>query len=212
MLFRFRKICGSIGILVASAAPVLCLKSAPQGTVSIVLGDSVARLNGPWRFHPGDDPAWARPGFDDSAWESVDLSPLRAGSDPLLGTSYKPGWTGSGHPGYHGYAWYRLRVHLSKPPSGPTRLLMPENVDDGYEVYVNRVRMMSFGDFSAHPPKVFLSDQVVASAMPSDADLTIAIRFWMSQWTADDTAMRAACMHRRFSASPRLSVSPKSLS
>ena len=174
----------SIAVLLAGAARGVCLQAAsPYRTASIELGESVVRLNGPWRFHTGDDAAWAQPGFDDSAWESVDLSPLKGGADPLLGTSYKPGWTGSGHPGYHGYAWYRLRVHLAQPPSGPTRLLMPENVDDGYEVYVNGRRTMSFGDFSSHPPKVFLSDQVVASAMPGATDLTIAIRFWMSAWT-----------------------------
>jgi two-component system, NtrC family, sensor kinase len=25
-----------------------------------------------WKFHPGDNPAWADAGFNDSEWESVD--------------------------------------------------------------------------------------------------------------------------------------------
>ena len=28
-----------------------------------------------WRYHPGDNPAWARPDFDDSAWDT--LNPTR---------------------------------------------------------------------------------------------------------------------------------------
>ncbi len=27
--------------------------------------------NGVWKWHEGDNPAWAAPGFDDSAWPTV---------------------------------------------------------------------------------------------------------------------------------------------
>jgi hypothetical protein len=34
---------------------------------------------------------------------------------PLGGLSgYVPGWTAKGHPGYWGYAWYRINVHLQE--------------------------------------------------------------------------------------------------
>src|SRR5690349_17574272 len=39
--------------------------------VRITLGHSVVDLNGPWKFHVGDDATWADPNFDDSNWESV---------------------------------------------------------------------------------------------------------------------------------------------
>ncbi len=32
-----------------------------------------APLSGPWKHHPGDDPRWADPAFDDSAWESLGM-------------------------------------------------------------------------------------------------------------------------------------------
>src|SRR5215472_14452998 len=35
------------------------------------LGKGTVALNGPWQFHPGDDPAWASPVFDSSKWEQV---------------------------------------------------------------------------------------------------------------------------------------------
>src|ERR1035438_8120636 len=57
----------------------------------------VTELSGPWRFHVGDDPAWAIPGFDDSGWSLV--------------TADEP-WTEQGYKGYSGTAWYRLSVLL----------------------------------------------------------------------------------------------------
>ena len=31
-------------------------------------------LNGPWKFKTGDNLQWAGPGFNDSVWETVDLT------------------------------------------------------------------------------------------------------------------------------------------
>ena len=54
-----------------------------DGIAHITLGQSVLPLNGPWKFTIGDspiDPAthqplWSEPAFDDSHWETVDLTP-----------------------------------------------------------------------------------------------------------------------------------------
>jgi len=71
-------------------------------------------------------------------------------------------------------------------PTQPLKLIMPTDVDDGYEMYVNGTRLLQFGDFSIAPPRVYLSNQIVAAAIPPSAgqDLTFAIRFWMSAWTS----------------------------
>jgi len=44
--------------------------SVPAVPVLVVdnLGKGAAPLDGPWQFHPGDDPAWAAASFDDSSW------------------------------------------------------------------------------------------------------------------------------------------------
>src|SRR5579862_1302346 len=55
------------------------------------LGKSVVALNGPWKFHIGDSPfnaqthsfAWADPEFDDSQWDTVDLTPENGAYDPV---------------------------------------------------------------------------------------------------------------------------------
>ena len=51
---------------------------------TITIGRSVVALNGPWRFHVGDDARWADPDFDDSAWETVDLTPPAGAHDPAV--------------------------------------------------------------------------------------------------------------------------------
>jgi hypothetical protein len=79
----FLALCG-LGVI-SSAQPVAAPNPAP-----ITLGDSVVPLNGPWKFTVGDspiDPAtheylWAESGFDDSNWETMDLTPVPGVVDP----------------------------------------------------------------------------------------------------------------------------------
>lgn len=58
--------------------------TAPVRLVIDNLGKGAVRLNGPWQFHVGDDPAWSAPEFDDSHWEqiSADLPWANRGISP----------------------------------------------------------------------------------------------------------------------------------
>jgi hypothetical protein len=49
---------------------------------------------------------------------------------------YVGGWMAHGHPGYHGYAWYRRAMAV---PAGRASwdILGPTLVEDGYELYWN---------------------------------------------------------------------------
>src|SRR5215813_14419362 len=50
-------------------------------------------LNGPWRFAAGDDLEYARPEYDDSGWETMDLSaPPGAHDDDVGLVGFVPGW------------------------------------------------------------------------------------------------------------------------
>ena len=55
----------------------------------------VASLDGLWRFHTGDNPAWADPNFDDSSW-------------PLLRSDKRR--SSQGYANYKGIAWFRFQV------------------------------------------------------------------------------------------------------
>ncbi len=168
------------------------------------LGTGYIALNGPWRFHLGDSPRealggphagaqssamrWAQPLLDDADWETVDLTPQPGSSDPFNGDpSFVPGWTATTHPGYMGWAWYRMKVPLEVLHGQKLALLGPLRMSDAYQVYVNGKLVGSFGDFPSnggtpvayftHPAEFSLNDAVITSASP--AIQTIAIRVWM---------------------------------
>src|SRR5579864_1020546 len=182
-------------LLIAFAFPSLfslCNVAAPQA-VPVRLGQSLVMLNGPWRFHAGDDPGWANPDFDDSAWEHVDLTAQSGAHDNDVGlTRYVPGWGARGHKGYSGYAWYRLRVSVTASGEEELALAGPPAVDSAYEVFVNGQPVGSAGKFSGQTPTVF-SIQPRMFAIPRrllgrevDQPLLIAIRVWMGPWDLAD--------------------------
>lgn len=79
-------------------------------------------LRGAWRFHIGDDPAWASPGLRDGGWEEIFVPAA---------------WEDEGYPGYDGYAWYRRRFRLDAGAKGKYLYLHLGRIDDVDEVYVN---------------------------------------------------------------------------
>ncbi|MGA8041896.1 MAG: hypothetical protein WCA37_03750, partial [Terracidiphilus sp.] len=120
----------------------------------IRIGTSAAALNGPWKFTIGDspiDPAtgrplWAEPGFDDSGWETIDLTPKAIAIDPTSGwTGYVPGWTAKGHPGYWGYAWYRIHVQQEEFQGEEPEALAIWDVDDAYQFFADGALIGTFG-------------------------------------------------------------------
>src|SRR5277367_6250404 len=119
-----RRQCASLLLLAVCALSALSPAQA-QPVAPISFGKSVIPLYGPWKFSVGDSPLdpvtqkplWAEPGFDDSKWETVDLTPQPGSADPFTqDPRYVPGWTSKGHPGYWGYAWYRIRIPLVAEP------------------------------------------------------------------------------------------------
>ena len=97
--------------LVLLSIPFSISIAQTQGHPRVVLGRPFVALNGPWKFHPGDDIRWASTEFDDSSWTTMDLKPV-ASDIAKGGNGYVPGWTARGFPGLSGYAWYRLRVDV----------------------------------------------------------------------------------------------------
>ncbi|HTV05844.1 MAG TPA: SpoIIE family protein phosphatase [Acidobacteriaceae bacterium] len=156
--------------------------SAPQ--MSITLGHSVAAIDGPWRFHIGDSPQWSSPSFDDSSWETTNVGTPADSYDPNAGTAgFVPGWTAKGHPGYSGFAWYRIRIHLNGA-NGPLSLLAPSDVDDSYQLFINGRLLGSFGDFNRRLPSVYITHprmfRIPGSILRPGGTMDIAFRFYMA--------------------------------
>ncbi|MHB1958289.1 MAG: PP2C family protein-serine/threonine phosphatase [Acidobacteriaceae bacterium] len=160
----------------AAAGSAAAASAPPSSAIPVKLGESAVELTGPWKFHIGDDPAWAQPDVDDTGWDAVDLkSP--DGEDI-------PGWTARGYPGHSGYAWYRLTLNV-QDAAHPLALKMPDSVDDAYQVYVNGQQIGEFGKFTPRRVTAYIA-QPRAFALPRglrNGRVTIAIRTWMDSAT-----------------------------
>jgi hypothetical protein len=173
-------------------------------TVQITLGESAVPLYGPWKFTIGDSPVdpiskqllWAQPNFDDSKWETVNLAPTSGRVDVMrMGFSgVVKGWTDRGHPGYFGYAWYRIPLKVTRGNKGlPTQTIAlsgPLYVDDAYQVFTDGVLFGSFGDFNTSPPTIYATQPILfylpwAAAQPGSEDTTrvLSFRVWMAPST-----------------------------
>ncbi|HUX45159.1 MAG TPA: SpoIIE family protein phosphatase [Terracidiphilus sp.] len=188
-LLRFPLLVLTTVLLVAPAStpPLSAATGAAQpashaAAVPVTLGQSVVALTGPWKFHVGDNPKWADPSYDDSGWQPYELLPGHSPLTPdaITQSSELPGWQHHGHPGYAGYAWYRIRL---RPPlnAQSTALLMPRFVDDAYEVYLNGSKIGSFGKLNgwqltyAGQSELF---SIPAAELDGDRPVTLALRFW----------------------------------
>jgi hypothetical protein len=150
------------GIVVAFLLGITSASAAER----VTLGRSVILLTGPWRFHTGDDPGWKSSSFDDSSWESVDLTPAPGAHDSDVGLdNYVAGWSGRGHKGYRGFAWYRLKIEAVAPQDESFAIVGPADVDSVYQIYFNGRLIGGDGDFSGTPPSV-ISIQPHLFALP----------------------------------------------
>ncbi|MGA7858354.1 MAG: PP2C family protein-serine/threonine phosphatase [Terracidiphilus sp.] len=96
--------------------PDTLLQAAPSPALDTAHpSDWIMDINQGWLEHDGDNPAWAQPAFDDSAWEPVELADLGPAD---------PGWQ-----------WYRL--HLKLPPNRPQLALLIEGGVGAYALYIN---------------------------------------------------------------------------
>ena len=124
-------------------------------------------LDGTWRFRTGDDPSWANANTDDSGWETIEMTAVPGSHDGDVGLpDYVVGWMAQGHPGYHGYAWYRRAVAV---PAGRASwdILGPTLVEDGYELYWNGQRLGGSGRLGSNPRVV--GTRPLRFALPPDA-------------------------------------------
>ena len=120
-------------VLLVSLAWLSLLLCAASGlhaqTFNLQTGrEPVASLDGLWRFHTGDNPAWADPKFDDSQW-------------PLLRSD--EAWSQQGYKNYGGFAWYRFTVAVPEGSRNWSIYLGP--METGYQLFVDGRLAGSFG-------------------------------------------------------------------
>jgi len=94
-------------------------------------------VGGLWAFHPGDDMAWAAPGYDDTAWARI-----RVGET----------WEQQGFRNLTGFGWYRRKI-VREPGANPgwTLAVTLPSVEDAAQVYWNGRLVGSYGHVYPHP-------------------------------------------------------------
>jgi hypothetical protein len=158
--------------------------------VPVLPNPSAVALNGPWKFRTGDSPKvtgsqiplWAQTNFDDSGWQDYTIDPKHSAvtAAEAIQAGELPGWQSHGHPGYTGYAWYRIR--FQPPPDADSQaLLMPQYVDEAYEVYLNGRRIGGLGSLDGwhlhYPPQPKLFS-IPVTALKGGQAITLAVRVW----------------------------------
>jgi sigma-B regulation protein RsbU (phosphoserine phosphatase) len=103
----------SVALLLALVALAAAAAQSP-----LEWEQGVNSLNGGWRTHSGNDPAWATPGFNDSSWQ---VTTLNAPQTPT--------------PGAYDEHWYRLQLHL--PAHHRSVALLDSGAQGIFEVYLN---------------------------------------------------------------------------
>src|SRR5688572_5023719 len=116
---------GAVAVRAAEPAPGGQAPGPQQGP-GVVVVESLDRahdIGGRWRFHPGDDLAWAAPDFDDSGWPSLDV-PRGFGVQGQRADD-------------NGHFWYRVTLRAPRPKGNDQPALWFGAVDSAYELYVD---------------------------------------------------------------------------
>ncbi len=141
----------------------------------------MVELRGLCRFHTGDNPRWANPGFDDSQW------PVARIDEPWIEQGYTIG---------SGFAWYRFQVLV--PAGHPHLGIYVPATEDSYEIFVDGQRVAKEGGL---PPKenslyrdygvdpVF---PVPGKLIPAGRPVEVALRLWhWPYWTFEPAGLQS---------------------
>lgn len=160
-----RPVIASVAALAIAVTPLLALvPSAPVQAAGEATVD--LDLTGQWQFSLGDDPVWADPAFDDSAWSAVEVPEVGGGRQ---------------FDDYDGFAWYRLTFDLPAGAAGTNLVASMGFLDDVDEVYLNGTRINGSGSM----PPAAKSQWFEQRLYPVPADLpvfggtnTLAVRLY----------------------------------
>ncbi len=138
--------------------------AAPAASAAPAGVRDVFTIEGGWRFHVGDDPQWAIPGFNDSDWQTVTLGQSLAeqGIDP-----------------YSGFAWYRLHLQPQQlsvfRDQEPVLLITGDSVGQ-IAVYLNGIESGHSRGMAEHLAEYQSPPLIVPLSGTGPVD--IAIRTW----------------------------------
>jgi hypothetical protein len=162
--------------LAAQAPPAAVPAAVSVDNAGLSRVHGTVDLDGPWRFQAGDDPRWADPGFDDSAWPTVVLSHAL---------------TEQGFDSYTGYGWYRIKLQAQQlsqfnnlPGNPPLELLVTGDSIGQLGVYVSGAEAGHTRGMTDRPAMYESPPLVVHMSHPNpDGTVVLAIRTWADAGT-----------------------------
>ncbi|MBX7219554.1 MAG: protein kinase [Blastocatellia bacterium] len=130
-----------------------------------------AEIVGEWKFQPGDNLEWAKPGFADADWKSIRID---------------QSWGTQGYEGLGGFAWYRVHLRLDpqaipEPVHNQLGILLGGAPFCPYEVYAGGEKVGSFGTFppqESFPFEFQTFHPIPFSAISPQGELVVAVRVW----------------------------------
>lgn len=171
-LFRLILLSPRLSVLLAACCAVLLAPALSAQTFDATHLPEPAQLAAIWLIHAGDDPAWARPDFNDADWTRFDS---RSDIKRVF-------------PVYHpDVVWYRLRVQV--PPNQTGLALMEHTISSAFEVYVGGQRIMQTGQVAPYVPYTFGARLLapIPDSMVADGSVLIALRVHFSRLEWDSS-------------------------
>jgi sigma-B regulation protein RsbU (phosphoserine phosphatase) len=123
-----------------------------------------------WRVHDGDNPAWARPDFDDSGWTP---SP-----GPQTRNRVRVNMTNQEEQGWH---WYRASVPIPARWAGSELALGMPPFGEAWEVYADGVLVGNFGRLDSNPAGPLIRHKAfrIPAQLTAGPVLHLAVRRWV---------------------------------
>jgi hypothetical protein len=121
----------------------------------------VTMLEGPWRFHAGDDARWARAEWDDSGWKAIDPS---------------QDWMGQGYGEENHMAWFRFRL---RPKGGSSSVILAlPAIPRSYQLYADGVMVGQVGKLPPEKPEQTVSATREFTLPVHGETVAVALRMW----------------------------------
>jgi hypothetical protein len=160
------------GLLLSALAVILLAACCTFPAVSQVIDLDAQRLHitpisEKWRFHPGDDPHWAQPDFDDSNWKL-----FQPEND----------WVEQGYAARQQLAWFRFQLRVPAHTSSLV-LEMPE-IPRSYQLYADGLLVAQVGSLPPARPRVVIPASRLFTLHAGSGDsprvITLALRLWQT--------------------------------
>jgi adenylate cyclase len=133
--------------------------SSATSSVSVTSIDPPTSLDGEWHCTVGDDPRFAAPDFDDSAWTTIALP--EAGGATCTGA----------------VSWLRRRVLVPPAFQAAPLGVSPGLVEGGFEVFVDGMRIGGHGNVDHRVDALHVGEAfAIPAATLTDGEIVVAVR------------------------------------